>query len=209
MFVIQKPDEAYLRCLSHLLPIYKITNIQSADKLVIRSEPKCKSHLPRPECSRGATKCAPVQGAAEPQYTPDWGNERRLQTPSIHSVRSVCVLQRHILTHVDRSCCKDGFQCEIYRKSQLRSESFSLLPLCLNSVYLTHVSLFLCDQLFEFIMSFIYAILFCFFVVFDYFVVVYNSCERSTCIWLTMAMQAVLFAQSFTHLDIQTSLIGT
>ena len=155
MFVIQKPDEAYLRCLSHLL-LYKMTNLQSADKLVIRSEPKCKSHLPRPECSRGATKCAPVQGAAEPQYTPDWGNERRVQTPSIHSVRSVYVLQRHILTHVDRSCCKDGIQCEIYRKSQLRSESFSLLPLCLNSVYLTHVSLFLCDQLFEFIMSFIY-----------------------------------------------------
>ena len=48
------------------------------------------------------------------------------------------------------------------QKSQLRSESFSLLPLCLNSVYLTHVSLFLCDQLFEFIMSFIYVILFCF-----------------------------------------------
>ena len=185
-----------------------MTNLQSADKLVIRSEPKCKSHLPRPECSRGATKCAPVQGAAEPQYTPGWWNERRVQTPSIHSVRSVCVLQRHILTHVDRSCCKDGVQCEIYRKSQLRSESFSLLPLCLNSVYLTHVSLFLCDQLFEFIMSFIYVILFCFLLSLIIFVVVYNSCERSTCIWLTMAMQAVLFAQSFTHLVIQTSLIG-
>ena len=84
-------------CLSHLLPIYKMTNLQSADKLVIRSEPKCKSHLPRPQCSRGATKCAPVQGAAEPQYTPGWWNERRVQTPSIHSVLSVCVLQRHIL----------------------------------------------------------------------------------------------------------------
>ena len=125
------------------------------------------------------------------------------------TVCAVCVYFKDTFyTHVDRSCCKDGFQCEIYRKSQLRSESFSLLPLCLNSVYLTHVSLFLCDQLFEFIMSFIYAIIFCFLLSLIIFVVVYNSCERSTCIWLTMAMQAVLFAQSFTHLVIQTSLIG-
>ena len=107
-----------------------MTNLQSADKLVIRSEPKCKSHLPRPECSRGATKCAPVQGAAEPQYTPLAGEMSVECEHQAFTVCAVCVYFKDtFLLMLIAAAVKTGFNVKFTEKANYAANHF-LCCLC-------------------------------------------------------------------------------